>query len=138
MSLVRILVYRVDDACPDRMTVLAAFDLPQPDPAALSAETALDALQATTLEVGHAVLRAALQAQWAAVDAQLVTAYCLRFPADQVRRDGHKAITVASRLDTLRLPRQVLIHHDTCAHVMPGDAALPTHAGTVITRALQE
>lgn len=138
MSHVRILVCRVDDACPDCMSELAAVDLPQIDPATLSTQTALDTLEATTLEVGQTVLRAALRAQWAAVDAELVAAYCRRFPAGQVCRDGHKAITVASRLGTLRLPRQVLSHRESGAHVMPGDAALPTHNGTVITRGLQE
>jgi hypothetical protein len=120
------------------MTELAAFDFPQFDSAALAAETALDTLETTTLEVGQTGLRAALRAQWAAVDAQLVDAYCRRFPAGQVRRDGYKAITVASRLGTLRLPRQVLSHRESGAHVMPGDAALPAHNGTVITRGLQE
>jgi hypothetical protein len=47
MSRIRILVCRVDDACPDRMTELAAVDLPQLDLAALYAETALDTLEDT-------------------------------------------------------------------------------------------
>lgn len=49
-----------------------------------------------------------------------------------------KAITVAGRLGTLRLPRQVLRHRENGTHVMPGDAVLPPHGGMVITRALQE
>jgi hypothetical protein len=137
MSHIRILVCRVDDASADCMTELAAVDLPQVD-AALTAETALDSLEATTIRVGHTVLRAALQAQWAALDAELVASYCRRIPPDQVRRDGHKVITVASRLGTLQLPRQVLTHRIGGAYVMPGDAALPTHGGIVTTRALQE
>jgi hypothetical protein len=92
MSHIRILVCRVDEA-PDRLTEQAAFDLPGSNPAALAASTALDALEASTLETGHAVLRAALQAQWAALDAQLVDAYCRRFPPDHLRRDGHRPIT---------------------------------------------
>jgi hypothetical protein len=138
MSHIRILVCRVDDTSPDRMTELAAIDLPRLDAAGLAAETALDTLEALTLDAGHTVLRAALQAQWAALDAQLVETYCQGLPPGQVRRDGHRAITVASRLGTLRLPRQVLSHADTGAHVMPGDAALPPHRGVVITRGLQE
>jgi hypothetical protein len=138
MSRIRILVCRIDDAFPDRMTELAAVDLPQIDPATLAAEAALGTLEATTLEVGHIVLRAAFQAQWAALDAQLVAAYCRRFTPDELRRDGHKPITVASRLGTLQLPRQVLRHAATGVHVMPGDAALPAHNGMVITRGLQE
>jgi len=84
------------------------------------------------------VLRAALQAQWAAVNAELAEAYCRRFPADQMHRDGHTASTVASRLGALRLPCQVLSHRESGAHILPGDAALPTHSGIVITRGLQE
>jgi hypothetical protein len=76
MSHVRILVCRVDDEAPDQLTELAAFDLPEPISAALAAATALDALEANTLQTGHAVLCAALQAQWAALDAQLAEAYC--------------------------------------------------------------
>ena len=138
MSHSRILVCRVDDACSDSMTELAAVDLPQLDPAVLAAETALDTLEATTIQAGHTILCAALQAQWAAVDAQLVEAYCARFPPGEVLRDGHKAITVASRLGILRLPRQVLSHRESSAHVMPADAALPAHRGIVTTRAPQE
>jgi hypothetical protein len=138
MSHIRILVCRVDDEALDHLTELAAFDLPQPTSAALDAATALDALEANTLEIGHTVLRAALQAQWAALDAQLVEAYCRRFPTDQVRRDGHRPITVASRLGTLQFQRQVLVHRDSGTRVRPGDAALPAHAGIITTRALQE
>jgi hypothetical protein len=105
MSHIRILVCRVDDEAPDLLTELAAFDLPEPTAATLAAATALDALEANTLEGGHAVLRAALQAQWVMLDAQLVDAYCRRFSTDQVRRDGHRPITVASRLGTLQLQR---------------------------------
>jgi hypothetical protein len=136
MSHIRILVCRVDDEAPDHLTELAACDLPEPTPAALVAATALDALEANTLQTGHAVLRAALQAQWETLDAQLVEAYCQRFPADQVHRDGHRPITVASRLGTLQ--RQVLVHRDSGVRIRPGDAALPTHAGIISTRALQE
>jgi hypothetical protein len=132
MSHIRILVCHVDEACSDCMIELAAVDFPQLDAAALTtAETALDTLEVTTIELGYTALRAALQAQWAAVDAQLVESYSRRFPADQVRRDGHKLITVASRLGTLRLPRQVLSHREGGAHVMPGNAALPSHSGMV-------
>jgi hypothetical protein len=138
MSHIRILVCRVDDEAPDHLTELAAFDLPDPNSAALAAATTLDALEANTLHTGHAVLRAALQAQWGTLDAQLVEAYCRRFPADQVRRDGHRSITIASRLGTLQLQRQVLVHRDSGTRIRPGDAALPAHAGIITTRALQE
>ena len=56
--------------------------------------------------------------------------------AGRVRRDGHKAIAVAGRLGILRLPRQVLSRRESGTHVMPGDAALPSHHGTNVTRGL--
>jgi hypothetical protein len=62
MSHIRMLVCCVDDEVSEQLTELAAFDLPEPTPAACAAVTALDTLEATTLEIGHAVLRAALQA----------------------------------------------------------------------------
>jgi hypothetical protein len=120
------------------LTEIAAVDLPDVEPSALAAATALDALEASTLQAGQSVLRAALQAQWEEIDAHLADAYCRRFPPGQLRRDGHKAITVASRLGTLQLPRQVLTQAASGAHLMPGDAALPAHGGLITTRGLQE
>ncbi|MDB5058998.1 MAG: hypothetical protein JWO59_2470 [Chloroflexi bacterium] len=52
-------------------------------------------------------------------------------------RDGHKAVTVASRLGTLQLPRQVLLYRGA-ARDIPGGAALPAHGGMITTRAPQE
>jgi hypothetical protein len=138
MSHIRILVCRVDDAQPDCMTELAAIDLPHLDAATLATEATLDALEAATLDCGHAALRAALLAQWEAIDAHLVDAYLHEAPTGQFRRHGSKPLTVTSRLGTLRLSRQVLVHRGTGVHVLPGDAALPAHDGRVTTRALQE
>jgi hypothetical protein len=138
VSHIRILVCRLDDADPDHMTELAAFDVPFITCTPGQNEITLDQLEAATLETGHLALRVALQAQWAAVDARLADAYRQRFPAGQVRRDGSKPITVASRMGTVQLTRQVLVHPATGRHVMPGDAALPPHKGRITTRALQE
>ena len=79
MRHIRVLVCEVDDQTPDTMRELAAFDLPPTDPARLPPETALDALEQTTHEVGTAVLRRVLQAQWDTLDAQLADAYRQRF-----------------------------------------------------------
>jgi hypothetical protein len=75
MSRMCILVCRIDDRNPDHLTEIAAIDLPQVEPTALGAETTLDTLEATTMQAGHTVLRAALQAQWAEIDAHPVNAY---------------------------------------------------------------
>ena len=53
MGHIRARVCRVDDEAPDRMIEITDVDLPQLDPASVSAGAALDTLEATTLEVGH-------------------------------------------------------------------------------------
>jgi hypothetical protein len=79
MNRIRILICREDDDTPDRLTELASYRLPQPDVRALQPETALDDLEATTQDIGHAALRTALQAQWEVVDATLAEEYRQRF-----------------------------------------------------------
>ena len=80
MRHIRVLVCEVDDHAPDTIRELAAFDLPPADVAALQPATALDDLEQTTHDVGNAVLRRVLQAQWDTIDAQLVEDYRQRFP----------------------------------------------------------
>ena len=71
MSHIRVLICRVDDPASERISELAAFDLPPNDVSALQPETALDALETTTHETGNAILRRTLQAQWDLIDAEL-------------------------------------------------------------------
>ena len=71
MRRIRVVICEVDDQTPDTMTELAAFDLPTTDVASLQPETALDDLERTTAETGHAILRRTLQARWNLVDAAL-------------------------------------------------------------------
>jgi hypothetical protein len=71
MRHIRVLVCEVDDATPDTMRELAAFDLPATDVSTLQPETTLDALETTTQETGNAILRRTLQAQWELIDADL-------------------------------------------------------------------
>ena len=71
MRHIRVLVCEVDDATPDTMRELAAFDLPPSDISTLQPETALDELELTTEETGNAILRRTLQAQWDLIDAEL-------------------------------------------------------------------
>ena len=91
MRHIRVLVCEVDDQTPDTMRELAAFDLPPADVAALQPETALDALEQTTQEVGNAVLRRVVQAQWAAIDTQLAAQYRQRFPPSRPDRRRPRA-----------------------------------------------
>ena len=71
MRHIRVLVCEVDDATPDTMRELAAFDLPTADVTALQPETALDELETTTQETGNAILRRVLRAQWDIIDTEL-------------------------------------------------------------------
>ncbi len=71
MRHIRVLVCEVDDATPDTMRELAAFDLPPTDVSTLQPETALDELETTTQETGNAILRRTLQAQWDLIDTEL-------------------------------------------------------------------
>jgi hypothetical protein len=140
MSLIRVLVCRVDDPTSDQMTELAAFDLPPADVAALHSETALDVLETTTHQSGNAILRRMLQAQWDLIDAELTEQHRQHFPPQAIHADGHKLVTVASRftqrVPALTLSRQVCSHPQTQAHVMPGNTVLPPHNGIIITRGL--
>ena len=71
MRHIQVLVCEVDDATPDTMRELAAFDLPAMAIGTLQPETALDELESTTHETGNAILRRTLQAQWDLIDAEL-------------------------------------------------------------------
>lgn len=118
MRRIRVLICSIEEDMPEEMTELASFDLPATDVTALHPETALDELETTTHETGNAILRRVLQAQWDLIDARLTELHRQRFPAEQVTADGHAPITVASRIGTLELKRQVCSHADTQTHVM--------------------
>jgi hypothetical protein len=79
MSHIRVLICRVDAPDTDQMTERAAFGLMTPDVAALQPETALDKLETTTQEIGNAILRRLLQAQWDLIDAELTECHRQRF-----------------------------------------------------------
>ncbi len=138
MGHIRVLICHVDDPASDQMTELAAFDLPQPDPARLQPDTALDELETTTHQTGTAILRRVLQAQWETLDTTLAEQYRTQFSPEPITFDGHEPITVASRFGTLKLARQVCHHSSTQQHVLPANAVLPPHHGMIITRGLQE
>lgn len=79
MSRIRVMICRVDDQNPDQMTELASFDMPQVEVKALPPGTVLDQLEATTHEVGHAILRELVQVQWKEMDEALAKEYRQRF-----------------------------------------------------------
>ena len=138
MRHIRVLVCQGDDGAPDLMSELACFNLATPAVAALQPETALDALEATTQEIGTTILRRLRHAQWAESDAALVAQHCAQVAPAVVHQDGQEAVTVASRFGLLHLSRQVCLDPRTQSHTLPGNAVLPPHGGMIITRGLQE
>ena len=79
MRRICVLICSVDEQTPDEMTELASFDLPTSDIAALQPETTLDELETTTHEIGNAILRRLLQAQWETIDMTLAEQHRERF-----------------------------------------------------------
>jgi len=71
MSHLRVLLCRVEDAEPDKMTELAALDVPNAPVDALCPQTALDTLEQQTFEIGNSLLRTLMQVQWEQIDTQL-------------------------------------------------------------------
>jgi len=138
MRSIRVLICQVDDGAPDLMSELACFDLATPDVTTLQPETALNALEATTQEIGTTILQRLLHAQWAEIDAALVAQHCAQVAPARVQQDGQETVTVASRFGLLHLARQVCVDPHTQSHTLPGNAVLPPHGGMIITRGLQE
>jgi hypothetical protein len=60
------------------------------------------------------------------------------FPPGVVIRDGFEKQRVACRCGIVHLRRHVCFHRELKKHSLPGNALLPEHHGTIITRALQE
>jgi hypothetical protein len=89
MSRIRILVCRDDDDNPDVTSEIASFDMPEANIDTLKRETALDDLEATTYEIGTAVLRCVLQARWEEMDKQLAEKSRQAFPPS--KREGRRA-----------------------------------------------
>ena len=88
MSRLRVILCRVEDEAPDKMVELASFDLPKNDIDALLPETALDTLEQQTAEVGNALLKKMVEAQWEQIDTELTQKTRQDFPpsASQKRR----------------------------------------------------
>ncbi len=90
------------------------------------------------LDYGQKITSSLVRQRWVDVDEQLVEKYKQSFPPGTVIRDGCKNQRVASRMGVDHLSRQVCFNRELNLHVMPGNAVLPEHNGTIITRSLQE
>lgn len=80
MSRIRILVCKVEDEDNDNMSEIASFDLPEMNLETLNPLTALDDLEASTLDIGNKALKKVLQARWEEMDKQLVEKHRQAFP----------------------------------------------------------
>ncbi len=125
MRSLRVLICGSEDLAADLLTELVAVEVPLPDVTTLQPTTALDELETTVFTTGQTILRRLFQAAWEAIDTTVATAYRQQHPADALTADGHEPLTVVSRFGRLHLPRQVLCHRDTQAHVLPANAILP-------------
>ncbi len=129
----------VEEETPQALpTQLSRLDLPPVDFQQLPPAKALDALEQQTLTIGHEIMRELLIAQWEIADQQQVEAYRDNLAPEVVKLDGYDSQRIACRLGILHLPRQVCFHEPSRSHTMPGNALLPEHHGTIITRGLQE
>lgn len=79
MSKIRVLICRVDDENPDRMTELGSYDLPEIGLSSVKSKTTLDEIEQVTHEQGQTILRGVVQAQWAEIDQALANEYRQRF-----------------------------------------------------------
>ena len=138
MSHLCVLICRVTDDDDDdgQMAELACVDVPSIVPG--FRVTHLDRLEESVVQSGQQVLRRLCELQWEEMDVAAVARYQRCQPPGAVVADGYETLTVASRLGTLRLRRQVCVQTQTRTHVMPGNALLPEHQGMLITRGLAE
>jgi hypothetical protein len=80
MSHLRVLVCRVEDDDPNKMAEIASIEVPDTSVDALCPQTAVDALEQQTFEIGNSLLKKLMQAQWEQVDAQLTQRARQDFP----------------------------------------------------------
>lgn len=137
MSYLRVLICRIEDE-PGKTTELAHFDLPSVDPDNLEPEKTLDQLEDAILSHGQQIMRSLLEEQWRNLDSILVARHHEAFPPEAVIHEGYSTQRVACRLGIIHLSRQICFNRELDHHLMPGNALLPEHNGTIITRSLQE
>jgi len=79
MGHLQVVIYEVDDEHSEERRELSRFDIPEVDPEAVSPETTLDELEASTQEIGNAILRAVLVHRREALDGRLAESYRRHF-----------------------------------------------------------
>ena len=129
----------VEDETPESpLSELSRIPIPALELNEESLSETLGALEQQTITLGQEVMRNLLCLHWDILDQQLVDEYCNQFEPDVIERDGYASQKIACRLGILHLQRQVCFNSQSGKHLMPGNALLPEHHGTIITRTLQE
>lgn len=126
-----------DEHEPEVMTEVWRQIVPDIELAGVAPERYLDELESGVGEVGFALIRQLMVEHWRLTDQALVVRYRAE-AGTEVVEDGYDSLKVASRYGVVQLPRQVCYRVGEEQHVLPGNAALPAHAGQVTTRGLQE
>jgi len=81
MRRLRVVLCQVEeDEGGERTTEVARYDLPPVDPLGVAPGTALDVIEEETHQVGQAILRRVVEAQWEVTDAAAVEAHCRLSP----------------------------------------------------------
>ena len=129
----------VEDETPESpLSELSRIPIPALELNEESLSETLGALEQQTITLGQEVMRNLLCLHWDILEQQLVDEYCNQFEPDVIERDGYASQKIACRLGILHLQRQVCFNSQSGKHLMPGNALLPEHHGTIITRTLQE
>jgi len=138
MSQLIVMIAKIDDLDnPETLIEVWRGAMPELDLKAITPEHYLDDLESRVSEVGWEAMRHLMVEQWRLTDELLDK----RFRQEQggtALGDGYDHLKVANRLGVVYLPRRVCYLPDTERHSLPGNAALPEHAGQVTTRGLQE
>lgn len=79
MGKLKVLICEVDSEDESKLKEIASFDVEGNEADKLEKMTALDELEASTEQIGQAVKRELLQAQWKGIDKELTEAYGERF-----------------------------------------------------------
>lgn len=138
MSQLVMMIARIDDLDnPERLTELWRRAMPVVNLVGLAPEQYLNEVEETVMTVGWEAMRRLLVEQWRLTD-QLLVACFRQEQVGATSGDGYDLLKVASRLGVVHLPRQVCYLSDEARHILPGNQGLPTHAGQVTTRGLQE
>lgn len=139
MSHLSVMIVRVDDENPEKLTEIWRRSLPQIILEGLAAEKYLDEMEGTVLDVGREMNQNLFLEHWRLTDQAFTTRYHEDHAlTDGVTCDGFDNVKVLCRFGVVYLPRQVCKNVKNDQHVLPGNAGLPVHQGQIATRGFQE